>query len=365
MGSLRLRHYPAAVRNYGHGSPTIRRGACSCPSEGQNAPRTSCPFLENVTSGEASRASGSRRSAQHYMLFGGKSPINELNLELLEAMRKDFADHGLDLPIYWGNRNWDPYLRDAARQMEADGVTHAACFVTSAYSSYSGCRQYREDLFDATNGLDVELSRLRHYFNHPGFVGPLTEATRGRPRASPGLARHLRDALDPGLDERRQRRTGDEGVRAPAPAGCRARRRRRRCRATGRWPTARGPAHRTCRGSSPTSTTTFVICTPTGVEVGRRRADRLRVRPHGGHLSTSTPRRWRPPRSSAWRSSASTPPAPTPTSWRWSATWCSSGRPSSAASRCERLTVGDLGPSHDRCPADCCFNARADHPTIA
>lgn len=145
---------------------------------GPERPEDVVPFLENVTSGRGIPRERLEEVGAHYKLFGGKSPINELNLELLEAMRKDFADHGLDLPIYWGNRNWDPYLRDAAAQMEADGITHAACFVTSAYSSYSGCRQYREDLFDAINGFGVVLSRLRHYFNHPGFVGPLTEAAR-------------------------------------------------------------------------------------------------------------------------------------------------------------------------------------------
>src|SRR5690349_4795921 len=153
---------------------------------GPERPEDVVPFLENVTAGRGIPRERLEEVGQHYSLFGGKSPINELNLELLEALRKDFADHGLDLPIYWGNRNWDPYLRDAARQMQADGVTHAACFVTSAYSSYSGCRQYREDLFDATNGLEVKLSRLRHYFNHPGFVGPLTEATKGGLSHLPG-----------------------------------------------------------------------------------------------------------------------------------------------------------------------------------
>ena len=153
---------------------------------GPERPEDVVPFLENVTSGRGIPRERLEEVGAHYTLFGGKSPINELNLELLEAMRKDFADHGLDLPIYWGNRNWDPYLRDAAAQMAADGITHAACFVTSAYSSYSGCRQYREDLFDAINGLDIKLSRLRHYFNHPGFVGPLTEATRAGLEHLPG-----------------------------------------------------------------------------------------------------------------------------------------------------------------------------------
>ena len=152
---------------------------------GPEKPDDVVPFLENVTAGRGIPRERLEEVGQHYFLFGGKSPINELNLELLDAIRKDFADHDIDLPVYWGNRNWDPYLRDAARQMAEDGVQRAACFVTSAYSSYSGCRQYREDLFDATTGVDIELSRVRHYFNHPGFVGPFTEATRAELAEAP------------------------------------------------------------------------------------------------------------------------------------------------------------------------------------
>lgn len=152
---------------------------------GPEHPDDVVPFLENVTAGRGIPRERLEEVGQHYFLFGGKSPINELNLELLDALRKDFAAHGVDVPIYWGNRNWDPYLRDAAREMAADGVKRAACFVTSAYSSYSGCRQYREDLYDAASGLQIELSRLRHYFNHPGFVGPFTEATKAELEAAP------------------------------------------------------------------------------------------------------------------------------------------------------------------------------------
>ncbi len=135
------------------------------------------PFLENVTAGRGIPRERLEQVGEHYFRFGGKSPINELNRELVEAIRKDFAEHGIDLPVYWGNRNWDPYLRDAVRQMSDDGIKNAAYFVTSAYSSYSGCRQYREDLYDARSGFDVELTRLRLYFNHPGFVTPFVEAT--------------------------------------------------------------------------------------------------------------------------------------------------------------------------------------------
>ncbi|MRK02070.1 ferrochelatase [Aeromicrobium sp. S22] len=152
---------------------------------GPEKPDDVVPFLENVTAGRGIPRERLEEVGQHYFQFGGKSPINALNVELLEALRADFAEHGIDVPIYWGNRNWDPYLRDAAEQMAADGVKRAACFVTSAYSSYSGCRQYRENLYDAVSGLEIGLSRLRHYFNHPGFVGPFTEATRASLEAAP------------------------------------------------------------------------------------------------------------------------------------------------------------------------------------
>src|SRR5690349_14493012 len=145
---------------------------------GPEHPDDVLPFLENVTPGRGIPRERLEQVGEHYHLFGGRSPINDLNRELIDAIRKDLADHGIELPVYWGNRNWDPYLRDAMRQMADDGVRNAAYIVTSAYSSYSGCRQYREDLFDAHAGLDdVALTRLRLYFNHPGFVTPFVEAT--------------------------------------------------------------------------------------------------------------------------------------------------------------------------------------------
>lgn len=144
---------------------------------GPEKPSDVIPFLENVTAGRGVPRSRLEQVAEHYQHFGGRSPINDQNRELIDAIRKDFADNGLDLPVYWGNRNWDPYLRDTVKQMASDGVKRAAYLVTSAYSSYSGCRQYRENLHDATVGIDLVLSRLRLYFNHPGFVTPFAEAT--------------------------------------------------------------------------------------------------------------------------------------------------------------------------------------------
>ena len=138
------------------------------------------PFLENVTRGRGVPRERLEEVGEHYLLFGGKSPINDQNREFVAAVEEDFRTSGLDLPVYWGNRNWDPYLVDTLRRMQADGIRHAACLVTSAYSSYSGCRQYRENLAAAAAevGDDVpRLDRLRHYFNHPGFVEPMVDAT--------------------------------------------------------------------------------------------------------------------------------------------------------------------------------------------
>nr|MDQ3344268.1 ferrochelatase [Actinomycetota bacterium] len=137
------------------------------------------PFLENVTRGRDISRERLEEVGQHYQLFGGRSPINDLNRSFLTALHADLAAAGIELPVYWGNRNWDPYLRDTVAQMAGDGITRAACFVTSAYSSWSSCRQYREDLYDAVDGVEGApvLDKLRHYFNHPGFLEPVADAT--------------------------------------------------------------------------------------------------------------------------------------------------------------------------------------------
>ena len=138
------------------------------------------PFLENVTRGRGIPRERLEEVAQHYLLFGGRSPINDQNRAFVQAVQEDLRSSGIDLPVYWGNRNWDPYLRDTLARMKADGIGRAAALVTSAYSSYSGCRQYRENLAEAVaaTGPDAPvLDRLRHYFNHPGFVEPMVDAT--------------------------------------------------------------------------------------------------------------------------------------------------------------------------------------------
>ena len=137
------------------------------------------PFLENVTRGRGIPKERLIEVGEHYFAFGGRSPINDQNRELLAAIREDFAGAGLELPVYWGNRNWDPYLTAALTEMANDGIKRAACLVTSAYSSYSGCRQYRENLSDAVAAVEgaPRLDKLRHYFNHPGFLTAMVDAT--------------------------------------------------------------------------------------------------------------------------------------------------------------------------------------------
>jgi protoporphyrin/coproporphyrin ferrochelatase len=154
---------------------------------GPERPEDVVPFLENVTRGRGIPRERLEAVGAHYSLFGGRSPINDLNRALLAALRDDLAAHGIDLPVYWGNRNWDPYLADAVAEMKADGVTRAACFATSAYSSYSSCRQYRENLAAAAVEGGPQLDKIRLYFNHPGFLEPVVDvvvgATQGRDAA--------------------------------------------------------------------------------------------------------------------------------------------------------------------------------------
>ncbi|MBS42085.1 MAG: ferrochelatase [Nocardioides sp.] len=148
---------------------------------GPEKPEDVVPFLENVTRGRGIPRERLEQVGEHYFLFGGRSPINDQCRDLLAAIRADLDEHGLaDLPVYWGNRNWDPYLSDTLAQMAADGVQRAACFMTSAYSSWSSCRQYRENLHDAVAAVPEgatapALDKLRHYFNHPGFVDPAVD----------------------------------------------------------------------------------------------------------------------------------------------------------------------------------------------
>ena len=131
------------------------------------------PFLENVTRGRNVPRERLMGVARHYEMFGGVSPINQQNRNLIEALTEELRKNGPPLPIYWGNRNWHPLLPETLTQMAADGVQNALAFVTSAYSSYSSCRQYRQNIADAQMQVGPNaprIEKLRGFYNHPLFI---------------------------------------------------------------------------------------------------------------------------------------------------------------------------------------------------
>jgi len=158
---------------------------------GPEGPEDVVPFLENVTRGRGIPPERLKEVGAHYFEFGGVSPINQQCRDLIAALRQDFAETGLKLPIYWGNRNWTPFLADTLAEMEADGVRRALVVFTSAYSSYSGCRQYREDLARALeqSGTSIQFDKVRPYFNDPGFVEPMADAVAAAVAGLPESAR--------------------------------------------------------------------------------------------------------------------------------------------------------------------------------
>ncbi len=146
---------------------------------GPEGPDDVLPFLRNVTHGRAVPTERLLAVVERYQSFGGVSPINGINRALREAVQADFAGHGLDLPVYWGNRNWHPLLTETMAEMAHDGVQRCLAFVTSAYASFSACRQYQDDVAAARSACGPNapvVDKLRHYFNHPGFIGPNVDA---------------------------------------------------------------------------------------------------------------------------------------------------------------------------------------------
>ena len=140
------------------------------------------PFLRNVTRGRGIPVERLEEVAHHYRAFGGVSPINDQNRELKAALEAELASRGIDLPVLWGNRNWDPYLRDALTEANERGFTKLIAIGTSAYSSYSSCRQYREDYAIALEqtglGDVLQIDKIRQFFDHPGFVEPFIQGVR-------------------------------------------------------------------------------------------------------------------------------------------------------------------------------------------
>jgi protoporphyrin/coproporphyrin ferrochelatase len=163
---------------------------------GPEGPDDVLPFLRNVTAGRDVPAERLDEVAGHYYEFGGVSPINEQCRDLLGAIGRQFAATGFDVPLYWGNRNWKPYLSDTLRCMAADGVSRAVALATSAYSSYSSCRQYRDDIDRAVAEAGPGAPAVRKtppYYAHPAFAAAFTASAR---RALAELPADVRDHAD-------------------------------------------------------------------------------------------------------------------------------------------------------------------------
>jgi ferrochelatase len=146
---------------------------------GPEAPEHVMPFLENVTRGRGIPRERLAAVAEHYLHFGGVSPINGINRALIAQLESELADRGRDLPVYFGNRNWNPYIEDAVVAMRDNGIQRAAVFTTSAWGGYSSCTQYNEDIArgrSAAGDRAPELVKLRQYFDHPLFVQMFAEA---------------------------------------------------------------------------------------------------------------------------------------------------------------------------------------------
>jgi len=145
---------------------------------GPEGPDDVMPFLENVVRGKNVPRRRLLEVAEHYAMFRGVSPLNSQNRALLAALIRELNAHGPPLPVYWGNRNWHPMLGDTVRQMADDGVRHALAFVTSAFGSSPGCRQYLDDIELARREVgpnSPRIDKLRLFYNHPGFIEPMVE----------------------------------------------------------------------------------------------------------------------------------------------------------------------------------------------
>ena len=143
---------------------------------GPESPEEVVPFLANVTRGRGIPPERLAEVGEHYFLFGGRSPINDQCRTLLAALQVELTGRGLDIPLFWGNRNSEPFLDAEVAAIASAGHRRVLAVVTSAYPSYSSCRQYRENLYDAAAAHPVQIDRIRHYANHPGFVAASVDA---------------------------------------------------------------------------------------------------------------------------------------------------------------------------------------------
>lgn len=148
---------------------------------GPEGPDDVLPFLENVTRGRNVPRERLEEVAEQYHLFGGVSPINDINRTLVADLQALLDSEGPELPVYWGNRNWAPYVTETVAQMANDGIRHAVAFATSAYSSYSSCRQYLEDIDRAREAVGERapvIEKIRPYWNHPDFIAAIVDGAR-------------------------------------------------------------------------------------------------------------------------------------------------------------------------------------------
>ncbi|MGD9621313.1 MAG: ferrochelatase [Mycolicibacterium sp.] len=160
---------------------------------GPEGPEQVMPFLENVTRGRGIPAERLAAVAEHYLHFGGVSPINGINRDLIAAIEAEVACRGIEMPVYFGNRNWEPYVEDTVSRMRDNGIRRAAVFSTSAWGGYSGCAQYQEDIKRARASAGPrapELTKLRQYFDHPLLVEMFADAIRA---AAAELPQSVRD----------------------------------------------------------------------------------------------------------------------------------------------------------------------------
>jgi ferrochelatase len=144
---------------------------------GPERPEEVIPFLQQVTRGRGIPTERLAEVGEHYFIFGGRSPINDQCRTLLAALRAELSQRGIDIALYWGNRNSEPFLDAEMAKIASDGHRRVLAVMTSAYPSYSSCRQYRENLYDATRDSALQVDRLRHYAHHPGFVAAQVNAT--------------------------------------------------------------------------------------------------------------------------------------------------------------------------------------------
>ena len=149
------------------------------------------PFLENVLRGKNVPRERMLEVAEHYYHFDGRSPINEQTKELIAALEQEFRDHGVKLPVYWGNRNWHPFLADTLKQMQVDGIRHAAALATSAFGSYSGCRQYREDIAraqQASGTAELLIEKLPNFCDREEFIATMVDRVKAAMQQLPAPA---------------------------------------------------------------------------------------------------------------------------------------------------------------------------------